>query len=88
MTLRIEKASEGQRTIFRLIGRIQTEHVAELQAQVNGGGPTIALDLHEVSLVDLDVVRFLGTCQANGMELLRCSPYIREWISREKDWGK
>jgi hypothetical protein len=39
------------------------------------------LDLSEVSLVDVHVVRFLGTCQAEGVQLLHCSRYIREWIT-------
>jgi hypothetical protein len=43
----------------------------------------IALDLEEVTLVDIDIVQFLARCEAGGMELLHCSPYIREWISRE-----
>ena len=43
------------------------------------------LDLEEVMLVDLDTVRFLARCEAGGIELLHCAPYIREWISREND---
>ena len=38
-----------------------------------------------MTLVDLDIVQFLARCEARGMELLHCSPYIREWISREND---
>jgi len=45
----------------------------------------IVLDLEEVTLVDLDIVQFLARCEARGMELLHCSPYIREWICREND---
>jgi hypothetical protein len=45
----------------------------------------IALDLEEVTLVDIDIVHFLARCEAGGTELLHCSPYIREWISREND---
>jgi hypothetical protein len=45
----------------------------------------VAIDLEEVTLVDLDVVQFLARCEASGIELLNCSPYIREWISREND---
>jgi hypothetical protein len=40
--------------------------------------------LEEVTLVDVEVVRFLGMCEANGVELVHCSPYIREWIRREQ----
>jgi hypothetical protein len=42
------------------------------------------LDLDQVTLVDVEVVRFLGTCEKEGTELLHCPPYIREWISREQ----
>jgi hypothetical protein len=42
------------------------------------------LDLDEVTLVDVEVVRFLGTCEKEGTALLHCPPYIREWISREQ----
>ena len=40
-------------------------------------------DLDEVTLVDGAVVRFLLACEAEGIELLYGSPYIREWMDRE-----
>jgi hypothetical protein len=54
-----------------------------LQEQVEGGREKTVLDLEEVTLVDIGVVHFLSSCETAGMELLHCSPYIREWISRE-----
>ncbi len=84
MTLKIERDSDVDRTTVRLIGRIQADHLDELRAQMAGDGPRIVLDLEEVTLVDLQVVRFLGTCEKEGAELLHCRPYIREWISREQ----
>lgn len=83
MTLRIEKDSDAQKTTIRLIGRIRYQHLEELKAQIRDGGPRVELDLDEVSLVDLDVVRFLGTCRMEGVEILHCSPYIRDWIAQE-----
>ena len=59
MTLRIEKDSDGQQTTIRLIGHIQSEHLEELKAQMKGSGLRIVLDLDEVTLVDVEVVRFL-----------------------------
>ena len=44
----------------------------------------IVLDLEDVTLVDLDVVRFLGVSEAEGLELVNCSPYIRDWILKER----
>ena len=85
MTLKIERYSEGPSTTIRLIGRMQTEHLAELEKQIRESGSKIALDLEEVHLVDVQVVRFLGACEAQGITLLNCSPYIREWIGKERD---
>src|ERR1700682_215744 len=85
MTLKIERYSEGTGTKIRLIGRMQAEHLAELEKQIRESGSKIALDLEEVNLVDVQVVRFLGTCEAQGIALLNCSPYIRDWIGTERD---
>jgi len=41
------------------------------------------LDLEGVTLVDIEVVRFLNACEKIGVELLHCWPYIREWMIRE-----
>jgi len=84
MTVRMEKKSDGQTTTLRLSGHMQSEHLEAVKEQMQGGGPRTVLDLDEVTLVDVHVVRFLGTCEQEGTELLHCPPYIREWISRER----
>jgi anti-anti-sigma regulatory factor len=84
MTLRIEKNSDGQTTTLRLIGRLRREHIEELRAQIKGGETSVTLDLNEVSLVDLDVIRFLATCQTEGISLVNCSRYIKNWIAKER----
>ena len=85
MTLKIEKYWDGNRTIIRLIGRMQAEHLEELEKQIRESGPTITLDLEEVTLVDVESVRFLGISEARGATLLNCSPYIRDWIGKERE---
>jgi hypothetical protein len=55
VTLRIETTPGERYTTIRLIGRIQTERLSELRAQLDVVGPSIVLDLGEVSLVNLDV---------------------------------
>jgi hypothetical protein len=84
MTLRIEQSSNRGLTTIRLIGRMQAEHLPEVQTQIAACGSKVALDLEEVALVDVQVVRFLGTCEASGIEILNCSPYISDWIARER----
>ena len=88
MTLRIEKHSDAHRTTIRLIGRMQAEHLATLRALIARSGQRIMLDLRELALVDLESVRFLASCQTNGVALLHCSPYIKGWIAREEETGK
>ena len=83
MTLRIEKFSEANTTTLRLIGRVQAEHLEALDAEIKNSEPPVTLDLGEVSLVDVDVVRFLGACKAKGVKLTGCSPYISHWIALE-----
>jgi hypothetical protein len=84
MTLRIERFHDGPTTTIRLIGRMRAELLDELKSQISGSGTTVILDLEEVSLVDIDVVRFLGECQAGGIRLVHGSPYITDWIARER----
>lgn len=84
MTLRIESVSDEHGTRIRLIGRMQAQHVEELQAQIGASGARVVLDLEELSLVDIDAVRFLGTCQAGGISLIHCRPYIYDWIANER----
>jgi anti-anti-sigma regulatory factor len=70
VTLKIEKNLVEHGTTIKLIGRIRAEHLSELKAQVSASKPKIVLDLGEVLLVDADAVRFLGSCESAGIQLL------------------
>jgi hypothetical protein len=83
VTLKIETTTGKRLTTIRLIGRIQTEHLSGLRAQLDAVALSIVLDLREVSLVNLEVVRFLSKCESQGIQLQNCSAYIRKWIERE-----
>jgi anti-anti-sigma regulatory factor len=86
MVLKIDRSVDGKHVVLRLSGRMQSEHVEQLKAEmqeVEG----VVLDLEDVKLVDREAVRFLSECEANGVELKNCSPYIREWIAKERTLG-
>jgi anti-anti-sigma regulatory factor len=85
VTLKIEKVVVDHRASIKLIGRIRAEHLPELKEQIAAGAPSVALDLEEVTLVDSDVVRFLGARESEGVQLVNCSAYIRAWIVREQE---
>jgi anti-anti-sigma regulatory factor len=84
MTIRIERETHRLKTMIRVSGRLQSEHVDELKTQLAGAQSRIALDLNGVTLVDVEIVRFLNACEKGGVEILHCWPYIQEWMSREK----
>ena len=84
VTLKIETTSDGHTASLRLIGRIEAEYLDELDIHIRRHRPLLVLDLREVTLVDVAVVRFLITCEAEGIELRHCAPYIREWMVREQ----
>jgi len=88
MTLKIEKVSDGRKTVVRLSGRLRSEHLDELKTQIDGDQSRIALDLDGVTLVDVEVIRFLNACEESGVDLLNCWPYIREWMLRENTTGR
>ena len=85
--LRIEKDSDGCVTTLRISGRIQSDSVASIRSAMNEGCTHKILDLTEVTLVDIAVVRFLLNCENEGVELVQCPPYVREWIVRERAEG-
>ena len=84
MTLKIERYSDEYSTTIRLIGRMRAEHVPEMEKQIRESESKIVLDLEELNLVDVEAVRFLGSCEAAGVTLVNCSPYIRDWIDKER----
>jgi hypothetical protein len=85
--LRIEKESDGHTTVLRLVGRIQSVNIGNIGAQMDNETACILMDLGEVTLVNVEVVRFLSNCEDEGIVLLHCPPYIREWILRERAEG-
>jgi hypothetical protein len=85
--LRIEKDSDGCTTRLLLSGRIQSDRIACIQSAMNDGCAHKILDLGDITLVDIAAVRFLISCEEEGVELVQCPPYIREWILRERAEG-
>jgi anti-anti-sigma regulatory factor len=85
--LKIRRSEDKDSAIFALSGRIEENHVSELQElfEAEGEVADITLDLEEVKLVDREAVRFLAACKARGIKLKNCPSYIREWIETGSD---
>lgn len=81
--LKIQRSINAKHVRFALSGRIEREHLAELQRLIDEDGErgAITLDLGEVRLVDREAVDFLARSEANGIRLRNCPAYLREWIA-------
>ncbi len=84
MTLKIEKKADSQQTEIRLIGQIECDVLGTLKEELQDSNPATILDLEEVTLVDVDAIRFLRDCEIEGMSIRNCSQYIRNWIQLER----
>ena len=83
---RIRKGGNGQ-VVFTLSGRIEADHLVEIQQQLarETGTRSVVLDLKDVTLVNQSVVEFLVHCEANNIILQRCPGYIRKWMEQGKE---
>lgn len=82
--LRMEKDTDGCVSRLKLSGRIQSGCITSIRSAMNDGCARKIMDLGEVTLVDVGVVRFLISCEDEGVELLQCPPYVHEWMLRER----
>ena len=83
--LRIQRTANGE-VVFTLSGRIDKEHVPELEALIAAEKKDrpIILDLKDMTLTGQDGITFLAQCETAGIALLNCDPYVREWIAGQK----
>lgn len=83
--LKVQRSIDGGNVRLSLSGRIEKQHLGELQQVIEeyARGHALTLDLEEVRLVDCDVVGFLARWEAAGIRLENCPAYVREWITIE-----
>jgi anti-anti-sigma regulatory factor len=82
--LKITRVSEAGVTRVIVSGRIAAPRLRDLRRLIEAERASdVVLDLTEVSLVDVDVVQFLLLCEVQGVRLVGCPAYVREWMVRE-----
>jgi ABC-type transporter Mla MlaB component len=67
-----------------LSGELRRSHLVDVRAEIEQAGQPATLDMDEVDVVDIEGVRLLNECDAQGIQVVNCSPYIREWMLQEK----
>ncbi len=84
--LKILRSATSAIVLFSLSGRIDWEHIAELQAAFGAETLPIKVEMREVRRVDREVVPTLARWSAAGIELLNCPAYLHGWINKtQKD---
>jgi hypothetical protein len=84
MTLKIDRIFGDGGTRILLSGQLRFDHLDQLKSEIERCNSPLALDLEEVDLVDVEAIRFLNECESAGVAIVRCSPYIKEWMLRER----
>ena len=72
---------------MQLVGNLRVEHLDELNAQIKAVGRDIVLDVSAVTLISVEGIRFLNSCEKGGIAITNASPYISEWMTLEHDTG-
>ena len=84
MTLKIKRICENQGTRICLSGALRCAHLADVRSEIELATTPASIDLDEVDVIDIEGIRLLNECQARGIQVVNCSPYIREWMLQEK----
>jgi hypothetical protein len=84
MTLKIECIFGEGKTRILLSGQLRSDQLDQLKSEIERCSLPLALDLREVDLVDIDGIRFLIERESAGVAVVGCSPYIKEWMTRER----
>jgi hypothetical protein len=82
--LRIHRKENGD-VVFALSGQLGRENIGDLETLfgTEGKDRRIILDLKDMTLTGSDGIVFLARCEAAGIALVNCDPYVREWITRQ-----
>ena len=84
--LKIKLVSEKNGTRICLSGEVRCAHLADLCAEIDQVANPVTLDLDEVEVVDIEGIRLLNQCRAQGIQVVNCSPYIRAWMLQENQF--
>jgi hypothetical protein len=83
--LKVLLRTTDRNIVFTLIGQLEAENMADVRGlpAAEPPDPTVVLDLTDLVLIDRDAVRFVRTCERDGIVLRNCPPYTRAWMERE-----
>ena len=84
--LKIHRTANGV-TVIALSGRMEMEHIVELEKLLEAEPPgrRVVLDLKHLTLAGQSEIDFFAQCEERGVTLANSAPYIREWIANQRN---
>jgi hypothetical protein len=82
LVLRIDRADRPGSVVFFLSGRLELQHIGQLDAQFAAQRLPIIVDLIDVRLIDREVVQTLAQWDSDGIKLENCPTYVRDWMAK------
>ena len=82
MVLRIERTEGADSLLVVLSGRIELQHLSELEAILAAESRRVVIDFKEIRRVDRDAIQTLASWNADGVSFENCPAYLRDWIAK------
>jgi hypothetical protein len=84
MAFHIQTSVNDDNVTFAVSGRLDVNGIAELKGLMYGYRKChrLVLDLKDVGLVDRFAIQSLTAFEGNGVQLVNCPLYVRDWILR------
>ena len=84
MAFRIQTSVNEESVTFAVSGRLDVDGIAELKRLLEGyrEGQSLVVDLKDIALVVRFAVQSLTAFEGNGVRLVNCPTYVRDWILR------
>ena len=76
MNVRITSFSEPTRKVIRIVGKLHTEDIGELEREARGTAGVLVVDVSELAFTDTAGAMFLNALVCRGAELRGVSPYV------------
>ena len=85
MAFRIHTTVNEESVTFAVSGRLDVDGITELKRLLEEypEGHRLVLDLKDVRLVDRLAIRSLAAFEGNGVRLVNCPAFVRDWIRRD-----
>jgi anti-anti-sigma regulatory factor len=82
--IRISESRGDNGLVIQIAGRLEEQHLAELEQMCGDQGDCPVVDLSELQSAETAGIRWLSAASSNGVEIINATPYIALLIDRAR----